>query len=152
LPALASILYPDIDANIRPSILWTPAHEYTIFGVHVDSNQVAVVAAAILAAVVLTVLLQATPFGLATRATVDAGRLASTAGINTSFVTAVTWMIGTMLAGAAGVLLAALRGFTILQFTLLLLASFAAVVVARMHSLVLAFVGSMFIGLLQELS
>jgi len=152
LPALASILFPDIDANIRPSILWTPAHEYTILGVHVDSNQVAVVAAAVLAAIVLTVLLQATPFGLATRATVDSGRLASTSGINTSFVTAVTWMIGTMLAGAAGVLLAALRGFTILQFTLLLLASFAAVVVARMHSLVLAFVGSMLIGLLQELS
>ena len=152
LPALASILYPDIDANIRPSILWTPAHEYTILGVHVDSNQVAVVLAAILAAILLTVLLQATPFGLATRATVDSGRLASTSGINTSFVTAVTWMIGTMLAGAAGVLLAALRGFTILQFTLLLLASFAAVVVARMHSLVLAFVGSMLIGLLQELS
>jgi len=152
LPALAAILYPNIDANLRPSILWSPAHDYVILGVHLDSDQLAIVAAAFLAAVVLTVLLRATPFGLSTRATVDSGRLSATSGINTSFVTAVSWMIGSTLAGTAGVLLGALRGYTIIQFTSLLLGSLAAVVVARMHSLVLAFAGSMMIGLLQELS
>jgi len=40
----------------------------TIFGVHVDSNQVAVVVAAALIAVLLTVLMRATPYGLSVRA------------------------------------------------------------------------------------
>ncbi|MCU1428026.1 MAG: ABC-type branched-chain amino acid transport system, permease component, partial [Actinomycetia bacterium] len=52
----------------------------------------------------------------------------------------------------AGVLLGPLRGFDELQFTFLVLGSFAAVVVARMHSLVLGYVGSLLIGLLQEFS
>jgi branched-chain amino acid transport system permease protein len=120
--------------------------------VHVDSNQVAVVVTAVLMAVLLVVLLRATPYGLSVRAAVDSRPLAGASGVNAAFVTAVSWMIGTMLAGAAGVLLGALRGFTIIQFTLLLLGSFAAVVVARMHSLTLAFAGSLGIGLLQELS
>jgi branched-chain amino acid transport system permease protein len=152
LPALAPILYPHIDAVLQPSMLWSPAHEYTIFGVHVDSNQVAVVVAAALIAALLTILMRATPYGLSVRAAVDSQTMAGANGVNTSFVTAVSWMIGTTLAGAAGVLLGALRGFTILQFTFLLLGSFAAMVVARMHSLTLAFAGSMAIGLLQELS
>jgi branched-chain amino acid transport system permease protein len=110
------------------------------------------VVAAALIAVLLTVLMRATPYGLSVRAAVDSQTMAGASGVNTSFVTAVSWMIGTTLAGAAGVLLGALRGFTILQFTFLLLGSFAAMVVARMHSLTLAFAGSMAIGLLQELS
>jgi branched-chain amino acid transport system permease protein len=153
LPALAAMLYPTTAAAVlKPSMLWSPAHEYTIVGVHLDSNQLAVVVAAALTAVVLTFLLRATPYGLSVRAAVDSATMARANGVNTGFVTAVSWMIGTMLAGTAGVLLGALRGFTIIQFTLLLLGSFAAVVVARMHSLALAFVGSMAIGLLQELS
>jgi branched-chain amino acid transport system permease protein len=108
--------------------------------------------AAALIAVLLTLLLRMTPFGLSVRATVDSARMAGASGINTNFVSASSWMIGTMLAGTAGVLLGPLRGFDELQFTFLVLGSFAAVVVARMHSLVLAFAGSLLIGLLQELS
>ena len=152
LPALASILYPHIDANRRPSMFWSPPHQYKWFGVPIDSNQVAVVVAALVIAVLMTALLQATPFGLSVRASVDAPKMAAVNGINTSFVAAGAWMIGTLLAGLAGVLLGALRGFAIEQFTFLLLGSFAAVVVARMHSLALAFAGSMLIGLLQELA
>ena len=152
LPALAPMLYPKFDAVVQPSMFWTPPHEYTIVGVHVDSNQVAVVLAAAFIALALTLVLRATPYGLSVRAAVDSPTMAAVSGVNTSFVTAVSWMLGTTLAGAAGVLLGALRGFTIIQFTFLLLGSFAAMVVARMHSLALAFAGSMAIGLLQELS
>jgi branched-chain amino acid transport system permease protein len=152
LPALAAILYPNIDAHLRPSMIWSPPHSYKILGVPLDSNQLAVVAAAVIVGVLMTILLRWTQFGLSVRATVDSPMMARASGINTSLVTAGSWMIGTMLAGMAGVLLGALRGFTVEQFTFLLLGSFAAMVVARMHSLPLAFAGSMLIGLLQELS
>jgi branched-chain amino acid transport system permease protein len=61
-------------------------------------------------------------------------------------------MIATALAGVAGVLLGTQNGFALTQFTFLILGSFAAVVIARMHSLPLAFIGSLGLGIVQELS
>jgi branched-chain amino acid transport system permease protein len=78
--------------------------------------------------------------------------MAAITGVNTTFVTAVSWMLGIALAGAAGVLLGPIQGFDLFHFTLLMLVSFAAVVVARMHSLVLGFAGAMLIGLAQQLA
>ena len=151
LPALTRILFEG-ERYERPSIVFDPPHQYRLLDVGVDSNQVAVIVTAALIAVAMTLLLRATPFGLAVRATVDAPRMAGAVGINTSFVSAGSWMVGTTLAGTAGVLLGSYRGFDELQFTFLVLGSFAAVVIARMHSLVLAFSGSILLGLVQELS
>ncbi len=123
-----------------------------VFGVAINGNQLAVLCAAIVVAVVLTALLRFTAFGLAVRATVDSPASASNSGINTSLVTAGSWMIGTLLAGLSGVLLAPILGLEQTSFTLLIIASFAAVVVARMTSLPLAFGGAMLLGLAQEIS
>lgn len=123
-----------------------------VFGVAINGNQLAVLCAAVIVAVVLTLVLRFTAFGLAVRATVDSPASASNAGINTSLVTAGSWMIGTLLAGLSGVLLAPILGLEQTSFTLLIIASFAAVVVARMTSLPLAFGGAMLLGLAQEIS
>ena len=123
-----------------------------IAGVAVNGNQLAVLCAAVLVAGVLSAALRFPPFGLAVRATVDSPACASNTGINTSLVTAGSWMIGTLLAGLSGVLLAPILGLEQTSFTLLIIASFAAVVVARMTSLPLAFAGAMLLGLAQEVS
>jgi ABC-type branched-subunit amino acid transport system permease subunit len=60
-------------------------------------------------------------------------------------------MVGIMLAGFAGVLLAPILGLQEFQFTLLLVGSFAAVVIGRMTSLPLAFLGAVAIGVMQQL-
>lgn len=151
IPPIARVLYGRTEIFDRIGVGPSPAHTWKVGGVAVDSDQLAVIIAAAVIAVGLTLLLRATSFGLAVRATVDAPRMASIAGVNTSAVSAGAWMIGTMLAGLAGVLLAPLRGYQEFQFTFLLLAAFAAVVIARMHSLVLGFAGAMAIGLLQNL-
>lgn len=122
------------------------------FGVAVNANQLAVLSAAVIVAVVLSCVLRFTSFGLAVRATVDSPASAANAGYNTSLVTAGSWMIGTFLAGFAGVLLGPILGLDQSSFTLLIIASFAAVVVARMTSLPLAFAGAMLLGLIQEIS
>ena len=62
--------------------------------------------------------------------TVDHPRNAGIAGVNTEAVTAGSWMVGMMLAGFAGVLLAPILGLDENQFTFLLVGSFAAVVIA----------------------
>jgi branched-chain amino acid transport system permease protein len=111
-----------------------------------------VVIGAFAVAIVFGLVLRFTPFGLATRAAVDSPRVASIAGINPPFISAVSWMIGCGLAALAGVLLSPILGLGEIQFTLLLVVSFAAAVVGRLRSLPLAFAGAILIGLLQGLS
>lgn len=152
IPPLTRLIYGREEIFDRTGIGPTPAHNYKLLGVAIDSNQVIVLVAAVAIAVLLTALMRLTPYGLSMRATVDSPRLAATSGIDTRFVGATSWMIGTGLAGLAGVLLAPLRGYLEFQFTFLLLGAFAACVIARMHSLVLGFAGSMLIGLLQSLA
>jgi branched-chain amino acid transport system permease protein len=152
VPALTRAVFGHDERFERPSVVWEPAHQYRVLDVGVDSDQVAVIAAAALIALTMTALVRWTPFGLSIRATVDAPRMAGIVGINAPFVSAGAWMVGTTLAGVAGVLLGTYRGFDELQFTFLVLGSFAAVVIARMHSLPLAFAGSLLLGVVQELS
>ena len=122
------------------------------FNVAINGNQLAVLVGGVAVVVGLSVLLRATPIGLATRASVDSPRSAGLSGINTTMVSAGSWMLGTALAGLAGILLAPILGLTDVQFTLLLVASFAAAVVGRLTSLPLTFAGAMLIGLIQGVS
>ena len=152
LPPLVALVFGRGDRLDRPNAVFEPPHQYEVLGVGIDSNDVAVIVVAALAALLLTLLLRATPFGLSIRATVDAPAMAGAVGINTSVVSAGSWMISTTLAGLAGVLLGTQSGFALPQFTFLVLGCFAAVVIARMVSLPLAFFGSLGLGLVQELS
>ncbi|MCU1459272.1 MAG: ABC-type branched-chain amino acid transport system, permease component, partial [Actinomycetia bacterium] len=151
IPPIARVLYGSSEVFDQTGIGWSPTHHYKLFGVAVDSNLMIVLIASLAIAIVITLIMRFTPFGLSVRATVDSTAAAGIAGINTTVVSAGTWMIGTCLAGVAGVLLAPLRGYTEFQFTFLLLAAFAACVVARMSSLVLGVAGAVLIGLLQNI-
>ena len=122
-----------------------------VFGTYVNENQFVVIVSALVIAIVATLVLRFTSLGLATRMTVDHPRNAGIAGVNTEAVTAGSWMVGVMLAGFAGVLLAPILSLNENQFTFLLVGSFAAVVIARMTSLPLAFAGAIAVGLLQQL-
>lgn len=152
VPAVTRVVYGNDERFAKPSMLWEPPHQYRWLDVPIDSDQIAVLVAAVLVAVAMTILIRMTPFGLSIRATVDAPRMAEVVGFNTAAVSAGAWMVGMTLAGVAGVLLGSYRGFDELQYTFLVLGSFAAVVIARMHSLLLAFAGSILLGLAQELS
>jgi branched-chain amino acid transport system permease protein len=154
LPALTKILFPFSKSEIfdAQGLIKSPPDIFDIFGVTVNENQAAVLIAGVVVVVTLTVILRATPIGLATRAAVDSPRTARLSGINTSAITAGSWMVGTALAGFAGVLLTPILGLSEVQFTFLLVASLAAAVVGRLTSLPLTFAGAMLIGLLQGIS
>jgi branched-chain amino acid transport system permease protein len=154
LPALVKVVFPFTRNEIfQPEgLIEGSPRVFDVFGVAINANQVVVLVGAALVAAALTAVIRFTPLGLSIRATVDSPRVAGIAGINTSSVTAISWMVGTMLAGLAGVLLMPILGLADIQFTLLLVASLGAVVIARMTSLPLAFGGALLIGLLQEVS
>jgi branched-chain amino acid transport system permease protein len=156
LPAAVRLIFPfsqgEINAPQGLARLPATIFHLRVFDVSINANQIAVLAGGVVVVVALTVLLRSTPIGLATRATVDSPRTAEVSGINTTVVTAGSWMLGTMLAGLAGILLTPILGLSDLEFTLLLVVSLAAAVFGRLTSLPLTFIGAMVIGLIQGLS
>lgn len=96
--------------------------------------------------------LNKTRLGRATRAVSDNPALAASTGINVNRVINIVWIIGTALASLTGVFLAFTMSvtFQIGQLTLLIL--FAAVCIGGLGSVWGAFIGSLIIGVLIEVS
>jgi branched-chain amino acid transport system permease protein len=155
IPAITRVVFPFASTEIfnPEGLVSSPADPnfLKVFGTYVNENQFVVILSAAVIAIVATLVLRFSSLGLATRMTVDHPRNAGIAGVNTEAVTAGSWMVGVMLAGFAGVLLAPILSLDENQFTFLLVGSFAAVVIARMTSLPLAFGGAIAVGLLQQL-
>ena len=156
LPALVKIIFDFVEKTeiLQPDgLVHNPANPQflKVFGTYMNTNQFVVLVSAAAIAIATTLFLRFTPMGLATRAAVDHPRNATLAGINTDGVTGLSWMIGTMLAGFAGVLFVPIVSLQDFQFTLLLVGSFVAVVIGRMTSLPLTFLGAIGVGILQQL-
>ncbi len=102
--------------------------------------------------VIVSLLLQFTRIGKATRAVADNPALASSSGINVERVISVVWIGGAALAGLSGVLLGLTQGFDYqLGFKLLLLV-FAAVVLGGLGTIWGAMLGAFIIGIFIEVS
>jgi ABC-type branched-subunit amino acid transport system ATPase component/branched-subunit amino acid ABC-type transport system permease component len=130
----------------NPPTLW-----HVVNNVPIDSNQVAVFAAAAVAAVGLWFVLRRTRLGLEMRADVDRRDLATLRGVNPAQVSAVSWVFTMVLAGLGGVLLAPSIGLADISYTYLVLGSMAAVVAARLRSLPTAFLAGIGLGILQNM-
>jgi len=155
IPALAKMIFPVVSAGgdvLPEGLTGSPPGVFDFLGVAVNWNQAIVILAAAGVAIGFSLLMRFTPYGLATRAAVDSPRVAAIAGINPARITAGSWMIGTMLAAMAGVLLSPILGLGLFQYTQLLVVSLAAMVVGRLSSIPLAFGGALGIGLIQGLS
>ncbi|WP_007515959.1 ABC transporter permease, partial [Pseudofrankia saprophytica] len=134
-----------------PGLGPSPKQTWTVGTILLDSNQVAVFAAAVVTAVGLWVLLRRTRLGLRMRAVVDRRGLAALRGIDPDRTSATSWMLGSFLAGLAGVLLAPIFTLNTPVFTTVVLISTPAVVFARFRSIPLALAGGLLIGVIQNL-
>jgi ABC-type branched-subunit amino acid transport system ATPase component/branched-subunit amino acid ABC-type transport system permease component len=120
-------------------------------GVSLNSDQVAVFVAALLAAIGLWIVLRHTRLGLEMRAVVNRSDLAGLRGVNASRTSSAAWILTMMLAGIGGILIAPLFQLADQQFTLIVLGSLAAVSLAGLRSIPVAFVGGLLLGVLQNL-
>ncbi|UYM05306.1 branched-chain amino acid ABC transporter permease [Solicola gregarius] len=121
-------------------------------GVDYTTRDLIIIAIAVVLLLSVTIALQKTRIGRATRAVADNPALAASSGINVDRVITVVWTVGTMLAGACGVML----GFTqSVKFDLgaqVLLVMFAAITVGGLGSVWGAIIGSVVVGILIEMS
>ena len=135
-----------------PGLGPTPATYFHILnGVVIDTDQLAILSAAVVAASGLWYLLRHTRLGLVLRANVDRPELAQLRGISPTRVSKVAWVLTATLAGLVGVLIVPLFGLDPNTFTLVVLGSIAAVVVGGLRSLPLVFLGGLLLGVIQNM-
>jgi branched-chain amino acid transport system permease protein len=125
---------------------------WTIGSISITSKEVAVFCLAILVLVAVSLLVQYTRLGKATRAVADNPALAASSGINVQRVIAVVWTMGAALAALSGALLGITQGFDFQIGFKLLLLIFAAVVLGGLGTIWGAMVGAFVIGLFVEVS
>jgi branched-chain amino acid transport system permease protein len=110
----------------------------------------AAISVAVLVAV--SIALQRTRIGKATRAVADNTALSASTGINVDRVISVVWIVGTALAGLAGVLLGLTQQVEFQMGFKILLLVFAAVVLGGLGTIWGAMLGSVLVGIFIEMS
>ena len=118
----------------------------------ITSKEIAVFSFAMLVLVAVSLLVQYTRLGKATRAVADNPALAASSGINVQRVIAAVWIVGAALAALAGALLGLTQGFDFQIGFKILLLIFAAVVLGGLGTIWGAMVGAFVIGLFVEVS
>jgi branched-chain amino acid transport system permease protein len=152
LPSVVDFFFGSGAKANPPDLFLHKTHLYH-FGQYVlDGNQVSIVVATVLAVVLLGLLFRFTALGLKMRAVVESPRMVQLSGIDSAKVGAAAWMLSSLMAGLAGVLLAPLYSdLTPDHFTQLLVAAIAAAALGKLSNLPLAVVGGLFLGVAQEL-
>ena len=120
-----------------------------IGGVNLSWHQLIILLCAAGVAIGLRVILKSTRLGTAMRAVVDDRELTGLNGCNPARTSMSAWMLGSFLAGLAGILIAPTLPGNLDQATLTLLVinAFAAAMVGRLRSLPLTFLGAVVLGL-----
>lgn len=118
---------------------------------NISSDQVAVFAAAAVAAVALWLVLRHTRIGLEMRATVDRRQLSGLRGMSLARTSAVSWVLTMILVGLGGLLIAPLFQLDSTTITLVVFGSLPAVALAGLRSIPLAFGAGLLMGVIQDL-
>ncbi|MGZ4675229.1 MAG: ABC transporter permease [Acidimicrobiia bacterium] len=133
-------------------IWWNDDALYKFGDYVLDGKEMAVIVSTLAGVVLLGILFRYAPIGLRMRAVVESPRMTELAGVNADRVSAFSWMLSSLFAGLAGVLLAPLYASLAPQnFTTLLVAAIAAAAFARLTSIPLALVGGILLGVAQAL-
>jgi len=149
LPEIAKLLL-DLDENTYGTVGIVPNGRvtYHFSDYVVNRNDLATIGTVLAATILLTVLFKFSAIGLQMRATVESPRMTELAGVNAERVGATAWMLSSLFAGLAGVLLAPLFPFlSANSYFELVVAAVAAAVLARLSSLPVAALGGLFLSI-----
>ena len=125
-----------------------PSAEFSVGGTEVTWAQVIVLIVALLGAGTLSYFFRHFRMGIAMRAVVDDPDLIDMSGESPTRVRRWAWVIGTVFATVAGLLIAPSLGLDATVITLLVVQAFGAAAIGYFQSLPLTFVGGLVIGLL----
>ncbi len=127
-----------------------PSHTYKLGNVHVSGDRFWFAVTVVVVALALSAAYRFTRFGLHTRASAETEKGALVSGISPDRIAALNWMIGSMVAGLAGILIAPLVPLTPTAFTLFIVPALAAAILGRFEGIAVAVGGGLVIGMLQS--
>jgi ABC-type branched-subunit amino acid transport system ATPase component/branched-subunit amino acid ABC-type transport system permease component len=133
-----------------PSFL--PTSTVAILGVNVEWEQIIVVIVALVATIGLYFFLQFARLGRAMRGVVDDPELVAMIGESPAMVRRSAWVISTMFAAAAGLLIAPSLPIDATTLTLLVVQAFGAAAIGYFSNLPLTYIGGLALGVLGALS
>ncbi len=114
-------------------------------------NDVLVLVVSAVVAIALILVYTTTRFGLATTAIAQSRRGAACLGWSPGKIELINWIVGSVLAALAGILLAPLIGLQAETLTLIIMPALAAALVGRFTSFSLTIVGGLFLGVFQSI-
>ena len=117
--------------------------------VPIGANYIVIVVVALGLAFGLAAFLRGTAFGRAMRAVSDNPTTAQLWGVRVDAVGAVSWMLGSLIAAIAGILITPFINFDTTSLTLLIVDSLAAALIGGLVSLPLTVLGGFLLGLLE---
>jgi sulfate-transporting ATPase len=129
-----------------------PQQRYTVGGVTIPMDRVWFAVTIIAVALVLTGIFRLTPFGLATRASAESEAGALVSGLSPDRIALFNWMISSVVAGLAGVLIAPLVPLVPGSYTLFIVPALAAAVVGRFYALGPAVITGLALGALESVA
>ncbi|MEY2570601.1 MAG: hypothetical protein QOE63_951, partial [Acidimicrobiaceae bacterium] len=133
--------------NVKPIF---PNGNWKVGNVNVTQDRIWFAVTILAIALALAAAFRFTRFGLATRAAAESEKGAFVSGISPDRLAAVNWMISTMVAGMAGILIAPIAPVAPIQYTLFIVPALAAAILGRFQYLVPAVVGGLVIGMVQS--
>ncbi|HVX17197.1 MAG TPA: ABC transporter permease [Acidimicrobiales bacterium] len=139
-PRTAAVLSPLLGDN----------HILTIWKAHPTYDNVAALVLAVVVALGLRSLLYRSRTGVAMRAVVDNPNLAALNGARPVTIARFSWMLGSVLAAVAGVLLASGTNLDPVNLTFFVAGAYGAAVVGKLKSIPLTFAGAIALGLLRN--
>ncbi|MGH9188404.1 MAG: ABC transporter permease [Acidimicrobiales bacterium] len=113
-------------------------------------DDIAAFVLAVAVALLLRALLFGTRAGVAMRAVVDNPTLAALNGAPPVTIARYSWILGSVLAAVAGVLLASGTNFSPIDLTFFIVAAYGAAVVGKLKSIPLTFAGAIALGLIKN--
>ena len=147
LQAIAVLNY-GTTAKSTPTIL--PSSPIQIAGITVPSDRLWFAAIVIVLAALLSLLYKRTRFGLATRASAENERGAALVGLSADRIGAGNWVIATVLAGMAGILIAPVSTVDPTSYTLFIVPALGVALLARFNSFAIAAAAGLGLGMLQS--
>ena len=147
LQALA-VLWFGADSRPVPSLL--PNRPVGLFGVEVPRDRLLLAVLVVLAATGLWALYRFTRFGLASRATAEDQASLAMLGWSPDVVSAVNWVLASVLAGLAGILVGPITALDPVTTTLLVVPALAAALAGRLSSFGVTVAVALALGMAQS--
>ena len=148
IPAAVIATHPGVLGRTVTSLV--PTEPITLFGIQVGRDRLYLLGIALVVTALVAALFRYTRFGLATRAVAESEFAASILGFSPGVIGLANWMLGCLLAGGAGMVIAPITGIDPTNIPFLVVPALAAALIGGFTSFWVTGVAALAIGLMQS--